>query len=59
MTTIGAQAMQDVHESALKVIAAFKDDPVLPKLNDVQRACLEDLSNACRFLYDLTARRTT
>lgn len=50
---LGPRATQDVVESALKVVAAFKDDPVREQLHPVQVQALNELENACRFLYEL------
>lgn len=57
MTTLGSQAMKDVFENALKVVAAFKDDPVREHLHPVQIQSLEDLTAACKFVFELTLRQ--
>ena len=56
MTTLGSQAVMDVTEAALNVVAAFKSDPVREQLHPVQIKALDDLEAACRFLYDLTTK---
>jgi hypothetical protein len=52
---LGSQAVQDVYKTGLKVVAAFKGDPVRDDLHPVQIQALDDLEAACRFVYDLTA----
>ena len=51
--TLGSRAMRDVHEAALKVVAAFKDRPEREHLHEVQLECLDELGAACRFLHEL------
>lgn len=58
MTTLGSQAVQDVYKTGLKVVAAFRGDPVRDELHPVQLKALDDLEAACRFVYELTAADT-
>jgi hypothetical protein len=58
VTSLGSQAVQDVYKTSLKVVAAFKGDPVRDDLHPVQLQALDDLEAACRFVYELTASNT-
>lgn len=56
MTTIGGQATADVCRAAMLVVAAFKNAPEREELHVAQVKALDALTEACRFLYELTGR---